>query len=51
MPLYKNKREKLINTEKIAKSILTLPISASMTMDDCDYVINKFKKIFTASIK
>lgn len=51
MPLYKYNGDKLVNTEKIAKSILTLPISASMTMDDCFYVTNKFMKLFKASVK
>lgn len=51
MPLYGYKGKKLVNTERIAKSILTLPISASMTMDDAGYVVDRFTKTFKASLK
>lgn len=44
MPIYEYKGKKLVNTENIASSILTLPISASMTLEDAEYVVGKFKK-------
>ena len=44
MSLYGHKKLHLAQTEKIASSILTLPISASMTHEDAEYVVDKFKK-------
>ena len=33
-------------TEKVANSIMTLPISASISFDDVKYIVHNFKKIF-----
>ncbi len=46
MPLYSQYGTNLIQTEKIASSIITLPISASMTIEDAEYVVEKFKNIY-----
>ena len=47
MPLYAvTKHSKLVNTESICSSILTLPISTSMTLDDARYVCEIFKDLF-----
>lgn len=48
MPLYHGNEKPpiLAITEEVAKSIITLPISASMTLSDADYVIEHFKAIF-----
>jgi dTDP-4-amino-4,6-dideoxygalactose transaminase len=45
MPLYRgrSKPARLPATERIAKRIMTLPISASMTLADADDVIEQFK--------
>lgn len=46
MPLYNqdiNNSPVLPVTEKVAGTILTLPISASMTDEDAEYVVNMFK--------
>lgn len=50
MPLYNYNGPKLVNTEKIASSILTLPISASMALEDAEYVVEKFKEIFNSHL-
>jgi dTDP-4-amino-4,6-dideoxygalactose transaminase len=50
MPLYGYKGSKLTRTEKIASSILTLPISASMTLEDAEYAAEKFKKIYNSHL-
>jgi len=48
MPLYADGGEppSLPVTERIARSILTLPISASMTTDDADDVVTAFRAVF-----
>jgi perosamine synthetase len=45
MPLYKafNRNTSLPNTEFVSSRIMTLPISASMELDDAKYVITKLK--------
>lgn len=47
MPLYRGSRPapRLPHTERIAKSIVTLPISASMTVDDARDVVSDIKSI------
>jgi dTDP-4-amino-4,6-dideoxygalactose transaminase len=46
MPLYGNKKQPtLINTEKISQQIMTLPISAKMTIEDAEYVTKQIKEI------
>jgi perosamine synthetase len=47
MPLYRGRKPapRLKHTEHIAKSIVTLPISASMTVDDARDVIRHIKSI------
>jgi len=47
MPLYADSGEppSLPVTEQIAESIMTLPISASMTMDDADDVVSAFRAV------
>jgi perosamine synthetase len=44
MPLYAQELT-LPNTEKICQRIMTLPISASMNLEDADYVITQLQKI------
>lgn len=45
MPLYnKEKQPPLPNTEEVYKRILTLPISASMSLDDAEYVIKNLRE-------
>jgi perosamine synthetase len=44
MPLY-DQCEYLPITEKVAANILTLPLSASITADDVDYVCYQFKEV------
>jgi dTDP-4-amino-4,6-dideoxygalactose transaminase len=39
MPLYSHSSGELPMTEMLAKQIMTLPISAKMTLDDVDYVM------------
>jgi dTDP-4-amino-4,6-dideoxygalactose transaminase len=47
MPLYASlDHSGLMNTEKLCTSILTLPISASMSIDDARYVTEKFIRLF-----
>ena len=46
MPLYQYKGSPLTVTEEVAGSIITLPISARMTMADAEYVVDNFKEIF-----
>ncbi|MBI2959335.1 MAG: DegT/DnrJ/EryC1/StrS family aminotransferase [Betaproteobacteria bacterium] len=48
MPLYLGGRdpEHLPVTEKVAKSCVTLPISASMSLDDAGYVVESFRAVF-----
>jgi perosamine synthetase len=49
MPLYrKYDRAQLPVTQRVASSILTLPISASMTIDDARYVCDCFAELFTS---
>jgi len=46
MPLYNSEnQEKLPNTEKVCQRIMTLPISASMNLEDADYVIKQIKEL------
>jgi dTDP-4-amino-4,6-dideoxygalactose transaminase len=47
MPLYLRYREyeRLNTTEYLAENILTLPISASMKIDDVDYVVDNLEDI------
>jgi len=44
MDYYKKeaKQEKLVVCEKVFEKIITLPISASMTLEDADYVLKEF---------
>lgn len=52
MPLYEFADSSgLVHTERIGESILTLPISASMSLDDARYVSGKFVDLFVQSIK
>lgn len=44
--LYKRKSASLKNTEFLAKSIITLPLYATMTKDEQNYVIDAINKIF-----
>ena len=46
MPLYSGEsRTKLANTENLCDRIMTLPISASMSQEDTDYVIGHLKEL------
>lgn len=46
MPLYNEETQPpLVNTEAIYKRIMTLPISASMTLDDADCVITQLENL------
>lgn len=46
MPLYGCANQShLPNTEMICERVLTLPISASMDIEDADYVVSKFKEV------
>ncbi|MBN1877017.1 MAG: DegT/DnrJ/EryC1/StrS family aminotransferase [Anaerolineae bacterium] len=45
MPLYGVPQPTLPNTEAICERILTLPISASMNLDDAEYVVAQFKEL------
>ncbi len=45
MPLYGRKRCHLPVTETVSRSMLTLPISSSMTLDDAEYVSGHFRDI------
>jgi len=47
MPLYLGPRKpaRLPVTERVVKRIMTLPISASMTLDDADDVLAQFKEV------
>jgi dTDP-4-amino-4,6-dideoxygalactose transaminase len=46
MPLYAfQKQPALPNTENICKTIMTLPISVSMNLDDANYVVEHFKDL------
>lgn len=46
MPLYADgSHSSLPNTENICERNLTLPISASMTLEDAEYVVTQFKKL------
>ncbi len=46
MPLYAYEdQQKLSNTEKLCQSIMTLPISASMNLEDVDYVVRQIKEL------
>jgi perosamine synthetase len=47
MPLYGAESIRLPETERICQRVLTLPISASMTLADADDVISQFAAIFT----
>lgn len=48
MPLYAHcGTDALPVTEKLAAQIMTLPISAKMTLDDVDYVMNHFKNLLS----
>lgn len=47
MPLYAREGQiRLPNTETICGRIMTLPISASMSMEDAEYVLEQFKELF-----
>ena len=47
MPLYRgaNAPPSLPLTEQVAKIIMTLPISASMTLEDVDYVAAELERL------
>ena len=52
MPLYAFANHSgLFHTERIGESILTLPISASMSLDDARYVTEKFIELFITSVE
>lgn len=52
MPLYASADDsRLFHTERLGKSILTLPISASMSFDDARYVTEKFIELFITSVE
>lgn len=52
MPLYGFANHSgLIHTERIGESILTLPISASMSLDDARYVTEKFIELLITSVE
>ena len=52
MPLYREYSKKpLLNTEMLYKEILTLPIGASVTMEDAKYVIDHFTDLLKKGIK
>lgn len=47
MPLYAREGQiRLPNTETICERIMTLPISASMGMEDSEYVLEQFEELF-----
>jgi perosamine synthetase len=51
MQLYRaGRRANLATTNQLARSILTLPISASMEMDQATQVAGAFKEVFTACL-
>lgn len=45
MPLYAHSRGELPVTEVLAEQIMTLPISAKMTLGDVDYVLNHIEDL------
>ena len=45
MPLYEQQHQVLPNTEKIYKQIITLPIGASMSLEDAEYVVQQFEEV------
>ncbi len=45
MPLYADKRVSLPRTESVCNRIMTLPISASMTVADADYVLEQLQEL------
>jgi dTDP-4-amino-4,6-dideoxygalactose transaminase len=49
MSLYRDivQQPVLPNTEAIYERIITLPISASMNMDDADYIIEQLKELIS----
>jgi perosamine synthetase len=53
MPLYRGRRRapSLPATEEIARAIVTLPISASMTVTDAKYVIRHFLEVYRAALR
>lgn len=52
MPLYSTCGDHLLpNTDYLADRLLTLPISASMSSSDVDYIISHVKDIFTRGLK
>lgn len=52
MPLYASgDNNRLFHTERLGESIMTLPISASMSLDDARYVAEKFIELFITSVK
>lgn len=50
MSLYNYEGPALKHTEEAASSILTLPISSSMTLEDAEYVSNNFKKLYKKNL-
>lgn len=47
MPFYAREGQiRLPNTETICERIMTLPISASMSMEDAEYVLEQFEELF-----
>lgn len=47
MPLYGAETQpSFSNTETICKRIMTLPISASMSMEDAEYILEQFEELF-----
>jgi dTDP-4-amino-4,6-dideoxygalactose transaminase len=47
MPLYGETSKRLPITEDLALRIVTLPISASMTLDDADYVASCVEELLS----
>jgi dTDP-4-amino-4,6-dideoxygalactose transaminase len=50
MAFYERYGTPLPNTERLGKCIMTLPISASMTRDDTNYVIEHLSEVLASSI-
>jgi dTDP-4-amino-4,6-dideoxygalactose transaminase len=49
MPLYRQRTTRLPLTERICQQIVTLPISASMTIEDANYVCDHLLALLTES--
>jgi dTDP-4-amino-4,6-dideoxygalactose transaminase len=51
VPLYGSRSQRLTNTERIANSILTLPMSSSMNLVDARQVAEIFQEVFYRAVR